>query len=279
MDRRDLFRAGAGIGTMVLLRPVYALQAVTAARKNWAIVYGTQCGSSLDAATWINAALGGIADILEVSTGPKPAEYEHFIIGGPIQAGQLITPVKNFVTCNQAALKSKIQGLFTLCGNSGSTTLRDTTIKSYLTDQIVQLSGVTDKPAKLFLGRSTPACGGMTYDNLKRADCEAFGRAILDTAVKETGKTASRSFELRQNRPDPFNPVTTISYGIPRSGRVKLTVCTLHGQLLATLVSGYQEAGIHEIVWDGSALAPGCYLYRLNAEGFSATRTMRRAGR
>jgi hypothetical protein len=268
----------AGIGAMVFSSPVRAVERLMASGKPWAVIYGTECLSSRDAANWINNGLGGIADVLDVTTSPDVDDYEYVIIGGPIQSGQLIDPVKIFVTNNKTALKNKIQGLFTLCGNSGSTNLSASTIRNYLTDQIVQLSGVTDKPAKLFPGRSTPDCGGLTYDNLKQADCEAFGKTILETSVNTIRRNIPHAFELRQNCPNPFNPLTAIAYSIPEAVMVKLTVCNLDGQTLATLVSEHQAAGSYTVRWDGSAVSPGYYLYRLQAGGFTAIRTARRVG-
>jgi hypothetical protein len=70
---------------------------------------------------------------------------------------------------------------------------------------------------------------------------------------------------LDQNFPNPFNPGTTIRYGIPDKAMVRLTVWNTLGQKVATLVQGEQEAGYHEVRFDGSGLASGVYLYRLQA--------------
>ncbi|MBN2036698.1 MAG: hypothetical protein JW768_08165 [Chitinispirillaceae bacterium] len=279
MDRRDLLKAGvAGIGAMVFTSPVRAVERLMAPGKTWAVLYGTECGSSRDAANWINEGLGGIADVLDVATGPDVGDYENVIIGGPIQAGQLINPVKSFITNNKAVLQPKIQGLFTLCGNSGNPTISESRVKSYLTDQIVQLSGVADKPAKLFPGRSTPDCGGMTYDNLKQADCEAFGREVLNVSVNAVRPNVPHAFELCQNNPDPFHSVTTITYSIPKAVRVTVAVCALNGQTVTTLVSGFKAAGTHTVKWDARSLPPGYYLFRLQAGGFSAIHKARKVG-
>ena len=81
-------------------------------------------------------------------------------------------------------------------------------------------------------------------------------------------------FVLFQNYPNPFNPVTTVAYNLPEASDVRLTIYTVTGQCVATLVSGHQEAGHYELVWDGSGLANGIYFYRLEAGEFAETRRM-----
>jgi flavodoxin len=277
MDRRNLLKAGlAGFGAIIASHPAFGSDRGFSAGKSWAIVYGTRCGSSRDAANWINDGLGGIADVINVSTSPKPEDYAFLIIGGPIQSNVLIDPVKSFIVSNKAALKNKIKGLFTLCGNNGNTTLSQSTIKSLLTDQIVQFAGVGDVPARLFLGRSTPSCGGLTYDNLKKTDCEAFSQEILKTMVWEPGQTFSPSSVLLENSPNPFNLQTTLLYCLPRPAMVTMTINALDGRKLATLVSGFQAAGNYRRVWNGSGLAPGYYVCWLKTGQRIATRIIQR---
>lgn len=70
-------------------------------------------------------------------------------------------------------------------------------------------------------------------------------------------------FELKQNFPNPFNPVTTISYAIPTEGLVSLKVYDLLGKEVATLVRQKQEAGRHSVQFNASHLSSGMYLYKL----------------
>lgn len=81
-------------------------------------------------------------------------------------------------------------------------------------------------------------------------------------------------FALLQNYPNPFNPATTITYRLPVSSEVKLSVFDTLGREVAKLVEGKQPAGTHEVNFEASALHSGFYYYRLSAEGFVATREM-----
>lgn len=79
---------------------------------------------------------------------------------------------------------------------------------------------------------------------------------------------------LSQNYPNPFNPSTTIGFDLPHTGRFKLAVYNLRGELVSQLVDGELAAGSHRIKFDASGLASGIYFYRLESEGFAATRKL-----
>ncbi len=87
-------------------------------------------------------------------------------------------------------------------------------------------------------------------------------------------KALPKEFGLSQNFPNPFNPITTIGYDLPEPSNVTLTIYTITGQQVATVVSSHQEPGHYEVPWDGSAFGDGGYLYRLEAGDFVETRRM-----
>lgn len=77
---------------------------------------------------------------------------------------------------------------------------------------------------------------------------------------------------LRQNYPNPFNPTTVISYSLPNDGPASMKVFDLLGREVTTLFNGPRKAGTYELRFDGSSLASGIYIYRLQAQGKVLTR-------
>jgi hypothetical protein len=79
---------------------------------------------------------------------------------------------------------------------------------------------------------------------------------------------------LGQSYPNPFNAVTRIDYGLPEAACVSFDIFDITGRHVATLVTGYQEAGNHSLTWDSSLEPSGIYFYRLKAGEFVQTRKM-----
>ncbi|RLD12695.1 T9SS C-terminal target domain-containing protein, partial [candidate division KSB1 bacterium] len=68
---------------------------------------------------------------------------------------------------------------------------------------------------------------------------------------------------LEQNYPNPFNPSTLIRYRLADAGKVNLTVYNSLGQKVKTLVNKIQNAGLHEVKFDGGSLPSGIYFCSL----------------
>ena len=79
-------------------------------------------------------------------------------------------------------------------------------------------------------------------------------------------------FELQQNYPNPFNPSTKISFSLPETGNLKLSVFSLSGEKVTDLYTGMMDAGFHTIKFDATDLSSGIYFYRAEFYGFSGKR-------
>jgi hypothetical protein len=90
--------------------------------------------------------------------------------------------------------------------------------------------------------------------------------------VREVKGAAPSEYKLNQNYPNPFNPTTKIEYSVPKSGYISLKVYDLLGQEVATIFSGNQKAGNYVATFDGSDLASGVYLYKLQSDKVSITK-------
>jgi hypothetical protein len=96
----------------------------------------------------------------------------------------------------------------------------------------------------------------------------------LFTAGNTSGMPSQ--FALHQNFPNPFNPVTTISYDLPYDAAVSLIIYDIKGREVAVLANGDQRAGFHEMQWagingQGNSVSTGMYFCRIQAGDYSKT--------
>lgn len=86
-------------------------------------------------------------------------------------------------------------------------------------------------------------------------------------------------YTLLQNYPNPFNTQTVITYRLPQASPVILSIYNLLGQEVKTLVDERQQAGSHQVCWQGEdaqgeAVASGVYFCRLQVAGYTETNKM-----
>jgi len=112
-----------------------------------------------------------------------------------------------------------------------------------------------------------------TKEDLLNEILTHFG--MIGTGVPQDGN--GFRFELSQNRPNPFNPVTTLAYELPEEAEVELSVYSAAGRRVATLVDERVAAGRHTAIWDGRdergrEVARGVYFFKLTHENESVSR-------
>ena len=100
------------------------------------------------------------------------------------------------------------------------------------------------------------------------------GQLIVSEAVGVDLADIPKEFGIDQNYPNPFNPATTIRYAVPQTAHVTIEVYNVTGQRVATLVSETRDAGYHTVTFDGTRLASGVYIYRMQAADFAKTRKL-----
>ncbi|MFQ5627460.1 MAG: FlgD immunoglobulin-like domain containing protein [bacterium] len=101
---------------------------------------------------------------------------------------------------------------------------------------------------------------------------EVDGHRVLQASAGRSLDEASlpSHFSLEHNYPNPFNPGTRITFALPSESKVRLTVYDINGRRIAELINGLQEAGRHEVLWDGKTsegidVPSGAYFVRLRA--------------
>ncbi|MCK4654151.1 MAG: T9SS type A sorting domain-containing protein, partial [Candidatus Cloacimonetes bacterium] len=85
--------------------------------------------------------------------------------------------------------------------------------------------------------------------------------------------------ELGKNYPNPFNPLTTISYSLKEDSKVIIEVYNIRGQKVKTLLNSEVNTGNHKIIWNGKndadkPVSSGVYFYKMRANKYSSIRKM-----
>ena len=103
-----------------------------------------------------------------------------------------------------------------------------------------------------------------------------FSEAVYPVDVPESLPFA---FALNENRPNPFNPQTVIDFDIPKPCKVRMAIYSIDGKQVAVIVDEGKAAGSHTVYWNGQdsggrTMPSGTYFYRLEVEGYTATKRM-----
>lgn len=81
-------------------------------------------------------------------------------------------------------------------------------------------------------------------------------------------------YALHPSYPNPFNPVTNISYGLPSDTQVTLNVYDVEGRRITTLTEGIRRAGTHSIEWNAEGYPSRVYFVKLDAGVFTQTQKL-----
>ncbi|HEX9652462.1 MAG TPA: T9SS type A sorting domain-containing protein, partial [bacterium] len=93
-------------------------------------------------------------------------------------------------------------------------------------------------------------------------------------SVERIAENTPEHFTLKQNYPNPFNPSTTIEFEIQRTEHVELSIYSVLGQRVATLVNERLSPGSYKATFDASGLTSGIFFYRLEAGSFKEVKKM-----
>ncbi|MCK4829864.1 T9SS type A sorting domain-containing protein, partial [bacterium] len=82
---------------------------------------------------------------------------------------------------------------------------------------------------------------------------------------------------LGANYPNPFNPNTTIQFGLKKEGKVRIALYNIRGQKVKTLVNDIMPAGYHQVIWNGKnennrTVSSGVYFYMMESENYTKIR-------
>ena len=173
--------------------------------------------------------------------------------GGPINGGEIIEESGTF---DAGLYETSVSGyfIFPIATNEGQWNIR------------IELNDIN--------GNST----NLSPSDLAQKSFQNY--IIVDNASLEIIEAElPMHFSLEQNFPNPFNPITSIKYAIPRSSIVKITVYDIRGNIIKNINNEYQSPGFKTVLWDatnnvGALVSAGLYIYSIEAEDFRQTRKM-----
>lgn len=133
-----------------------------------------------------------------------------------------------------------------------------------------------DLMAAVFNG-SIYVFGGTDRDDQPVSQIERLPFSATTVVKNESSEPVS--YKLFNNYPNPFNPSTSISFSVPKSGLVTLKIYNVLGNLVKTIASGNYSPGNYKYIWNGedesnNKVSSGIYICRLRAENFSASKKM-----
>ncbi|MDQ3021337.1 MAG: T9SS type A sorting domain-containing protein, partial [Bacteroidota bacterium] len=89
-----------------------------------------------------------------------------------------------------------------------------------------------------------------------------------------TNPNLPKEYSLKQNFPNPFNPVTNIQYELPFDNFVTIKIYDILGKEIITLINEIKTAGRYIVSFNGSALSSGIYYYKIEAGSFEQVKQM-----
>jgi arabinogalactan endo-1,4-beta-galactosidase len=103
--------------------------------------------------------------------------------------------------------------------------------------------------------------------------------SVFDNSSVAIKRIDNFSLNNIYNYPNPFNPVTTLRYDLPKDELVTITVYDMLGNVVNNLVNANQFSGYKSVQWNatnnqGQSVSAGVYLYRIEAGEFRQTRKM-----
>ena len=83
-----------------------------------------------------------------------------------------------------------------------------------------------------------------------------------------------KEFTLSPAYPNPFNPVTTLSFALSVTSNVLLEVYDINGRLINELIKSNMDAGYHSVIWNADNNASGVYFVKMVAGDFVNTQKL-----
>ncbi len=147
---------------------------------------------------------------------------------------------------------------------------------------IREVATIGSKPTNIAFGGADGKTCYVTIagnGNIETFRTDTPGRSwIMNNKVTEIDRSESSNtpsgFKLEQNYPNPFNPTTTIGFALPTQSDVNISVYNVVGEKVAQLANSNMVYGNHIVIFDGSDLVSGMYVYKITAGNYVSIKKM-----
>jgi hypothetical protein len=221
--------------------------------------------------------LNNVSNVTVLSTGnavPGPV----IVTTGELRAGATAEQYEGMLV---RVLGAKVTNPFPDgTSNFGEFSINDGSGEVRVDDEAAGFRGNLD--STFALGDSLVSITGIHYfsfSNYKMLPRNDIDVVRFSVGVEEKPSGVLQTYALEQNYPNPFNPETTIGYHIAQKGQVTITIYSMLGQKVKTLVDESKPAGAYRVVWNGRdergvAVPTGMYFYRMKSGEFTQVRKL-----
>ncbi|MBN2709459.1 MAG: DUF4397 domain-containing protein, partial [Calditrichaceae bacterium] len=199
------------------------------------------------------------------------------VLHGSTDAPSVKVVARDVATLVPVAAYSDFSDDIIVPANAYSIDLENPGTSEVLLSYLADLSGLGGGTALVFAsGFLTPADNQSgesfgLFAALPNGDVVEFGDI---TSIRNENVRVVERFALEQNYPNPFNPSTTIKFSIPSASFVTVTIYDILGKEVASLVNEYMQPGSYSYNFNGTNLASGIYLYKIDAGSFKSVKKM-----
>ncbi|UCF79443.1 MAG: T9SS type A sorting domain-containing protein [Candidatus Eiseniibacteriota bacterium] len=225
----------------------------------------------------------GVSSRLSPIVGLDVGPSFHFVLNDSIFSDNRIPP-RGFTNANFVAIQSPPVAYSYADGQYSDTTMYVLPLEAAFVEATLYYQSTTKGYVEFLRDENvTNTAGQEIYDAWVAQGRAAPVAMVSDTISVEPlidvpiGGTPRFRDALFQNVPNPFNPLTQISYSLKTAGHVTIRIYDVGGALVRTLVDGRMPEGVHEAVWDGrsdngAVVSSGVYVVKMETGKYRATR-------
>ena len=200
-------------------------------------------------------------------------------LGASSTLGYIITPVLNLSgNSGNGSIKFDVQTwsndakvIQVFLSKDGGTTYAqlgaDIPTTATLTTQTVPFTGATST-SKIKITAKTSSKSRFFLDNIS-----VTSGSVL-AVESNNSKNFPKDFSLNQNYPNPFNPTTKISFSVPQTDHITLSVYNVQGELVSILINQEMTQGSYSVVFNAASLPSGVYYYRMISSTVNSAKKM-----